>query len=88
MRFQFTAPFDYTPSEEPRIQIAYRPDGGAEGDGVYVVKREAGEAAQAAGKGMEIDAPATRDPLDHDSDGRKGGFAQKTTRAVKANAEA
>lgn len=88
MRFQFTDHFDYTPSGEPRIQIAYRPDGGAEGDGIYTVKREAGEAAQAAGKGSEIDIPATRDPLDHDGDGRKGGFAQKTPGAVKADAEA
>lgn len=81
MRVRFTEPYDYTPSEEPRVLIAFSPNGGAEKDGVYSVRRECGEAAVKAGKAVEI-AP---DPLDHDGDGRKGGSLSK---AKKTSAEA
>lgn len=81
MRVRFTEPYDYTPSEEPRVLIAFSPNGGAEKDGAYTVRRECGEAAVKAGKAVEI-AP---DPLDRDGDGRKGGSLPK---AKKTNAEA
>jgi hypothetical protein len=55
MRVQFKAPFDYTPTEEPRVQLAYSDKGGANGDGVYTVRRECGETAVAAGKAEELD---------------------------------
>lgn len=57
MRVRFTAPFDYTPSEEPRVLIAYSPSGGADKDGEYTVRRECGEAAVAQGKAVEVKAP-------------------------------
>ena len=79
MRVRFTEPYDYTPGEEPRVLIAFSPNGGAEKDGAYTVRRECGEAAVKAGKAVEI-AP---DPLDHD--GRKGGSLPK---AKKTSAEA
>ncbi|MEN5147182.1 hypothetical protein [Brevundimonas diminuta] len=81
MRVRFTEPYDYTPSEEPRVLIAFSPNGGAEQDGVYTVRRECGEAAVKAGKAVEI----AQDPLDHDGDGRKGGSLPK---AKKTSAEA
>ncbi|WP_298698191.1 hypothetical protein [uncultured Brevundimonas sp.] len=81
MRVRFTEDYDYTPTEEPRVQIAFRAHGGPEGDGVYTVRRECGVAAVAAGKAVEV-AP---DPLDHDGDGRKGGSRPK---AKKTDAEA
>lgn len=80
MRVRFTEPFDYVPTEDPRILVAFSPKGGAGKDGVYTVRRECGEAAIAAGKAEEIGA----DPLDHDLDGRKGGSLPK---AKKADAE-
>lgn len=66
MRVRFSHDFDYTPSGEPRVTIAYL--AGME----ETVKREAGEAAVAAGKAVEI-----AHPLDHDGDGRKGGSKAK-----------
>lgn len=81
MRVRFTEPFDYVPTEDPRILVAFSPTGGAEKDGAYTVRRECGEAAIAAGKAVEV-AP---DPLDHDQNGRKGGSLPK---AKKPDAEA
>jgi len=81
MRVRFTEAFDYTPSEEPRVLIAFSPNGGSEKDGAYTVRRECGEAAVKAGKAVEI-APG---PLDHDGDGRKGGSLPKVK---KTSAEA
>lgn len=81
MHVRFTEPYDYTPSEEPRVLIAFSPTGGPEKDGAYTVRHECGEAAIAAGKAVE----AAPDPLDHDRDGRKGGSLPK---AKKSNAEA
>lgn len=80
MRVKFSENYDYVPSEEPRVLLAYRADGGANKDGVYTVKRECGEAAVKAGKAVEV-----ADPLDHDHDGRKGGSLPK---AKKADGEA
>ena len=73
MRVRFTESFDYIPSEEPRVLIAYRAAGGANKDGIYTVKRECGEAAVQAGAGEEV----ASDPLYHDQDGRKGGSLPK-----------
>lgn len=82
MRVRFTENFDWTPPEEPRVQIAYRADGGPKGDGVYDrVRGECGAAAIDAGKAVE----AAQDPLDHDNDGRKGG---SLPRAKKTDAQA
>ena len=80
MRVKFSKDYDYTPTEEPRVLIAYRADGGANLDGTYTVKRECGEAAAKAGMAAEV-----TDPLDHDRDGRKGGSLPK---AKTADAEA
>lgn len=66
MRVRFTKDFDYTPTGERRVTIAYK--AGHE----LTVKREAGEAAVAAGRAVEV-AAAGNDALDHDGDGRKGG---------------
>lgn len=81
MRVRFTEPYDYTPSEEPRVLIAFSPKGGPEKDGVYTVRRECGEAAVKASKAVEV----AQHPLDHDGDGRKGGSLPK---AKKPDAEA
>lgn len=54
MRVRFTHDYDYTPSGERRVTIAYK--AGQE----LTVKREAGEAAVAAGKAVEI-APEQAD---------------------------
>lgn len=51
MRVRFTDDYDYVPSGHPRVLIAYRK--GMD----LTVKREAGEAAVAAGKAVEIKAP-------------------------------
>lgn len=56
MRVTFKKDYDYTPSAERRVTIAYKA-----GDEL-TVKREAGEAAVAAGAAVEIDAPATVEP--------------------------
>lgn len=77
---QLTEPYDYTPSEEPRVLIAFSPVGGPSKDGVYTVRRECGEGAVKAGKAVEVGA----DPLDHDGDGRKGGA--KPAKATDAEA--
>jgi hypothetical protein len=69
MRVRFIADYDYTPSRERRVTIAYK--AGSE----LTVKREAGEAAIAAGAAEEI-RPFNGAPLekvDHDGDGRPGG---------------
>ncbi|MCC4295850.1 hypothetical protein [Brevundimonas aurantiaca] len=60
MRVRFTAPFDYTPAEEPRVLIAYSPIGGEEKDGEYTVRRECGEAAVAQGKAVAVKAPSRK----------------------------
>lgn len=82
MRVRFTHAFDYTPQEEQRVQLAYRPDGGPNKDGAYTVRRECGEAAIAAGAASEVD----QDPLDHDGDGRKGGSLAKRRKSGDAEA--
>ena len=51
MRVRFTKDFDYTPSGERRVTIAYK--AGWEG----TIKREAAEAAIAAGRAKEIAPP-------------------------------
>lgn len=81
MKVKFTAPFDYVPTEEPRVLIAFSPTGGTTKDGSYTVRRECGEAAVAADKAVEV-AP---DPLDHDQNGRRGGSLPKSK---KPDAEA
>lgn len=56
-RFQFTADYDHRwPS---RARTHYRADGGPEGDGTYIVRREVAERAEKAGKGTWLDKPAT-----------------------------
>lgn len=57
MRVHFTSDYDYVPSDEPRVTIAYK--AGME----LTVKREAGEAAVAAGKAEEL-APPKREEAD------------------------
>lgn len=54
MHVRFTDDFDYTPSDDHRILIEYRK--GHE----LTVRREAGEAAIAAGKAVEIKAPVRK----------------------------
>lgn len=49
MRVRFLEEYDYTPSEEPRVLMAYSPTGGANKDGEYTVRQECGEAAVAQG---------------------------------------
>lgn len=63
MRVRFTEPYDYTPSEEPRVLMAYSPSGGANKDGEYTVRQECGEAAVALGRAVEL-APK-RKPADN-----------------------
>ena len=74
MRVMFTADFDYTPSAERRVTIAYK--AGQE----LTVKREAGEAAIAAGRAEEVEPFNGADPakFDHDNDGAPGGSKPKT----------
>lgn len=74
MRVMFTADFDYTPSAERRVTIAYK--AGQE----LTVKREAGEAAIAAGRAEEVEPFNGADPaqFDHDNDGTPGGSKPKT----------
>jgi len=57
MRVRFLDEYDYTPSEEPRVLIAFSPTGGPEKDGVYTVRRECGTAAVKAGKAEEVTEP-------------------------------
>lgn len=64
MRVRFTEPFDYVPSEDPRVLLAYSPKGGANRDGEYTVRQECGEAAVAQGKAVKLPAPK-RKPADH-----------------------
>ncbi|ALJ08237.1 hypothetical protein [Brevundimonas sp. DS20] len=54
MRVRFTDDFPYTPADNHRVLIEYRK--GHE----LTVKREAGEAAVAAGKAVEVKAPARK----------------------------
>ena len=79
MRVRFTEPFDYVPTEDPRILVAFSPKGGADGGGTYTVRREAGEAAIAAGKAEDLTFNGA-DPakFDHDGDKRSGGAKKKT----------
>lgn len=74
MRVRFTKDYDYTPSGERRVLIAYK--AGME----LTVKREAGEAAIAAGRAKEVEPFNGADPakFDHDKDGSPGGSKPKT----------
>lgn len=68
MRVKMLRTRNYTPADDRRQTTKYR-----EG-GEYTVKREWGAAMVADGDAKEVRAPR-RDPLDHDGDGEKGGFA-------------
>ena len=85
MRVRFTDIYDYTPSEDARVQIAFRPDGGPNGDGVYTVRRECGEAAVAAGKAVDLTFNGA-DPaaFDHDGDKKAGGSKKKLIEDAQA----
>ena len=74
MRVKFSKDYDYTPSGERRVTIAYK--AGME----LTVKREAGEAAIAAHCAAEVQAFNGADPakFDHDQDGEPGGSKPKT----------
>lgn len=79
MRVRFTHPYDYTPSEEARVQIAFSPLGGPEKDGVYTVRRECGLAAVKAGKAEEMaSASVTGEPGSPRSRSLFGRKAKKT----------
>lgn len=67
MHVRFTEDFNYTPSGEPRVQIAYK--AGWQGP----VKAECRAQAIALGKAVEVETPKRADPLDHDGNGTKGG---------------
>ncbi|HAD84253.1 MAG TPA: hypothetical protein DCG71_05355 [Brevundimonas sp.] len=83
MRVRFTEPYDYTPSAEARVLIAFSPTGGANKDGVYTVRRECGEAAILAGK---AEGAANIAPSDEPgSPQRRGLFGR---RMKKTDAEA
>jgi hypothetical protein len=83
MKVRFTENYDYTPSADPRISIAFLSDGGPRKDGTYVVRRECGEAAIAAGRAEDLTFNgADPDAFDHDRDGEPGGAK------VSADAEA
>lgn len=73
MRIKFLADYDYTPSQERRVTIAYK--AGQE----LTVKREAGEAAIAAGSAEEVEPFNGAEPakFDHDNDGAPGGSKPK-----------
>ena len=79
MRVRFKRDRNWTPPEDPRILVAFSPKGGADGDGAYTVRREAGEAAIAAGKAEDLTFNGA-DPakFDHDGDKRPGGAKKKT----------
>lgn len=64
MRVRFTKSYDYTPSAERRVTYAYQPDGGANGDGEFTVKRECGEAAVKAGAAEEVESSSRDDAED------------------------
>lgn len=76
MRVKFSKDFDYTPSEDRRVLIAYK--AGWAG----TIRREAGEAAVAAGRAEEIEPFNGADPekFDHDGDGFPGGSKAKAKR--------
>lgn len=79
MKVQFTEDYDYTPSGERRIQIAFKSDGGPHGDGRYTVKRECGEAAIADGKARDMTFNGADPALfDHDNSGAPGGGKGKS----------
>jgi hypothetical protein len=73
MRVKFTEDFDYTPSRERRVTVAYK--AGME----LTVKREAGTAAIALGRAVEVQPFNGADPaaFDHDGDGQPGGSLPK-----------
>lgn len=77
MKVRFTENYDYTPTEEPRITVAFRADGGPLGDGTYTVRKECGQKAVAAGKAEDLTFNGA-DPakFDHDQDGAAGGAAR------------
>jgi hypothetical protein len=63
MRIKVLKAFDYTPSAERRVTIAFTPDGPTQG--LFTVTREAGEQAIAAGCAelvSEDEAPPARAP--------------------------
>lgn len=73
MRIKFIKDYDYTPTGERRVTIAFK------AGMTETVKREAGEAAIAAEAGVEV-KPFNGAPLnkvDHDGDGRPGGSLPK-----------
>lgn len=73
MRIKFIGDYDYTPSGERRVTIAYK------AGMTLTVKREAGEAAIAAGAGVEVKPFNGADlaKFDHDGDGEPGGSLPK-----------
>lgn len=76
MRVRFIGDFDYTPSGERRVTIAFK------AGMVLTVKREAGEAALALGLAEEVEPFNGADPakFDHDGDGQPGGSLKKGAR--------
>lgn len=86
MHVRFLEDFDYTPSAEPRVQVAYKT--GWQG----LVRTECGALALEAGKAVEIDppkrplSPAQIEALDGDRDGSAGGSLPKAQRKVKPGA--
>ena len=51
---EFTAPFDWTPPERPRVTVAYPV-------GFYTVTRDCADKAVAAGKARRVKAPKRGD---------------------------
>lgn len=84
MRVKFTEPYDYTPSEDRRVQVAFKPTGGPNGDGVYTVRRECGEAAIAAGQAEEVSAAMKGD--EPGSSPRSGLFQRRPRKSADAEA--
>lgn len=56
MKVKFVSPFDWKPEGDRRnYHIAFKPNGGPNGDGIYTVKRECGGQAIAEGKALAIE---------------------------------
>lgn len=60
MRVRFTDVFDFTPVEDRRVTVVFRPDGGPLKDGVYTVTRACGREAVKAGKAVAVTTRARR----------------------------
>lgn len=73
MRVKFTDDYRYVPTEDRRVTVRFKK--GYEG----TVRREAGEAAVAAGKATEVGKAANLE--DHDGDGKPGGDASAKGKA-------